>query len=173
MAQRKRHCVWLTTITHIGVRLAVLPLSGGFGAALKTAPMRNIRSRVRKCKLGDLSQPGCQLTQAVKRRRERIRGRTGGVRPQPSWLRAHPGARVFETEKRNRTKIPAKCLTWRRPSTQPLLSTKPRPESSRKGVWLPKMSGIRTILLTFLNVLLTTPKLNPVRNGENRKAAIV
>ena len=54
-----------------------------------------------------------------------------------------------------------------------LLSTKRRRESSRKGEWLPKKSEIRTILLTFLNVRLTTPKLNPFQTGENRKAAIV
>ena len=66
MAQRKRHRVWLTTITHIGVRLAVLPLSGGLEAVVRTASMRNIRSRVRKCKLrGPLStglstNAGCQ-----------------------------------------------------------------------------------------------------------------
>jgi hypothetical protein len=98
MAQRKGHRVRLTTITHIGVRLAVLPLSGGLGAALKTAPMRNIRSRVRKCKLrGPLStglstNAGCQVEKGeISRPNERGPGSTMMVESVPRSARFRNG----------------------------------------------------------------------------------
>ena len=97
--------------------------------------------RFSKALPGDLSQPGCQLTRAVKRRKGRFRGRTGWVRAQPLWFRAYPRARVFETEKRARTKVPAKCLTCGRMCAHPLLSTRPTPESSWKGGWLRGMDS--------------------------------
>jgi len=54
-----------------------------------------------------------------------------------------------------------------------MLSTRLAPKVGGEESWLPKKWVFRNILSRFLNVPLTTPKLNPFQTRENLRAAIV
>jgi hypothetical protein len=104
-----------TSITHIGVRLAVLPLSGGAGESLAAfSPTVNIRSEVRKCPVWD---PG--LKKAVNKRELSTgeRGEFMPATPQTACRAVGFGDSHFKTEKWPGTqiggKVRLKVRIWR------------------------------------------------------------
>jgi hypothetical protein len=109
--------------THIGVRLAVVPLSGVVAAIRRTASKSTIHDKLGKSRSGDPNLPpvnsswkrpvnrqfedgtpgpprrtGRQQNQAVNWRRQRVRKRNPGVQAQPWGFGAHPKPDLIQPE---------------------------------------------------------------------------